>query len=321
MPATISKLQLYPTASISAVSLGRDGRVWFAILRNGPGPGVGSIDENGDIEMTQLDPVSYGHWIGGLAVDAKHGVWATMPCFSHGSCHDAGYARFGGDYRPLTTIRSLGTPDPMPLGIALMDDGSAWIAERNANAILHVSANDRQTVIRLSDREFYPVGAKVADDGGAFFDGPEAGKILAVDRFGHVHTYVLPTRSSHTSSARQGLDGIAWVAEYDANEIVAIDRKGRMTEYAVPTPNGGPSAISVDRRGVLWFIETDGEKLGRIDPDGTVEDAYLPIALGRPAYLEAAPDDMLVVVGYTRGLLGSSVSWAIARIPEATAMR
>jgi virginiamycin B lyase len=202
-----------------------------------------------------------------------------------------------------------------------MDDGSAWIAERKANAILHVTANGRQTVIRLSDREFYPVGAKAAGGGGALFDGPEAGKIVAVDRLGHVRTYVLPTRSSHTSSARQGLDGIVWVAEYDANKIVAIDPKGRMSEYAVPTPNGGPGAIAVDRRGALWFIETDGEKLGRIDRDGTVEDAYLPIDLGRPAYLEAAPDDMLVVIGYTKGLLGASVSWAIARIPEATAMR
>ena len=57
VPATVSKLQLAPSAAITAVSLGRDGRVWFATTRTGPGPTLGYIDESGDIEMTQLDPV------------------------------------------------------------------------------------------------------------------------------------------------------------------------------------------------------------------------------------------------------------------------
>jgi hypothetical protein len=85
MPATESTLHLWPNATITAVSLGRDGSVWFAIARNGPGPGVGSVDADGNISMTQLDPVSYGHGIGDLAVDAYHGVWATMPCTTFGS--------------------------------------------------------------------------------------------------------------------------------------------------------------------------------------------------------------------------------------------
>jgi virginiamycin B lyase len=319
VPATVSKLELASTATITAVSLGRDGRVWFAVTRTGPGPTLGYIDESGDIELTQLDPVSYGHVIGDLAVDATHGVWATMPCYKVGPGCGGGYARFGGDFGPLTKIHSLGKVDPEPVGIAMMGDGSVWIAERNANAIAHVTPDDKKTVFKLADPEFKPVGAEANGEGGAYFDGPEPGKILAADRRGRIRTYVLPARTSHTSSAVRGLDGTIWVAEYDADKIVAIDSKGAMTEYAVPTPNAGPASLSVDRRGVVWFIEFDGQKIGRINSDGTVKDAYLPLDVGTPVFLVAAPDDTLVVIGYTKGLLRTSLTWAIARIPESTA--
>jgi sugar lactone lactonase YvrE len=320
VPATVSKLQLWPAAAITAVSLGRDGRVWFATTRNGPGPGVGYIDQGGDIEITQLDPVSYGHYIGGLAVDENHGVWATMPCSKYvPRCVGAGYARFGGDYGPLTKIHSLGNAGATPNGIAMADDRSVWIAEWNANAIVHVSPYDKETAVKLADREFKPVGAEADGRGGAYFDGPEAGKIVAVDRRGRIRTYVLPTRTSHTSSAVPGPDGTIWVAEYDADKIVEIDPKGGMTEYAVPTPNGGPATVAVDRSGVVWFIELNGQKIGRIDPDGTVKDAYLPLDVGTPAFLVAAPNDTLVVIGYTKEIFRTSLTWALARIPEATA--
>jgi len=320
MPATVYKLHLLPSASITSSSLGLDGRVWFAFLGEGPGPGVGYMDLNGDIQMTQLDSITFGHAIGDLAVDAKHGVWATLPCYPSGSRCDSGFARFGGDYGPLTNIHSLGGGDTLPLGVTLTGDGSAWIAERNANAIVHVTADDKQTVVKLSDPAFKPVGAQAADDGGAYFDGPEPGKIIAVDRRGRLRSYMLPARSSHTSSAIQDRDGNIWVTEYDADKIVSIDRLGRMTEYDVPTPNGGPWTITVDRHGVKWFIEFDGEKLGRIDSNGRIEDSYLPLDVGRPEFLAAGPNDTLVVIGFNKSLFGSSRSWAIARIPEATAM-
>jgi len=318
MPGTVSKLPLSPAATITAASIGRDGRVWFAVLHDGTGPGIGSIDADGDVETTQLDPVSYGHAIGDLAIDAQHGVWATMPCYPFGSHCVSGFARFGGDYGPLTKISPLGNPDPMPLGIAVTDDGSAWIAERSANDIVHVFPDGRRITIGVSDPSFKPVGVQADDEGGAYFDGPEPGKILAVDRAGRIHWYLLPTRNSHTSSARQGLDGTVWVAEYDADKIVAIDPRGRMTEYTVPTPNAGPGAITIDNHGDVWFIETDGQKLGRIKPGGTIVDAYLPVEVGTPDYLLTAPNDMLVVIGHTRGVLNTSLSWAVARIPEST---
>jgi streptogramin lyase len=150
------------------------------------------------------------------------------------------------------------------------------------------------------------VGAEADGNGGAYFDGPEPGKILAADRRGHIRTYILPARASHTSSAIPGLDGTIWVAEYDADKIVAIDPKGSMTEYLVPTPNAGPATVTVDRRGVVWFIEFDGQKI-------------LPLEVGTPAFLVAAPNDMLVVFGYTKGILRTSLTWAVARIPESTA--
>lgn len=319
VPATVSKLQLSPNAAITAVSLGRDGRVWFAVTRTGPGPTLGYIDESGDIEMTQLDPVTYGHVIGDLAVNATHGVWATMPCYAVGPSCGGGYARFGGAFGPLTKIRSLGKVDPMPIGIAMMDDGSVWIAERNANAIAHVTPGDDKTVFKLADPEFKPVGVEADGEGGAYFDGPEPGKIIAADRRGRIRTYILPERTSHTSSATRGPDGTIWIAEYDADKIVSIDPKGGMTEHAVPTVNAGPAQIVVDRHGVVWFIELDAQKIGRIDPDGAVKDAYLPIDLGTPVFLVAAPDDTLVVIGYTKGLLRTSLTWAIARVRESTA--
>jgi virginiamycin B lyase len=318
VPATVSKLQIPPYAAITAASLGRDGRVWFAITRNGPGPGLGYIDDSGSVVMTQLDPVSYGHVIGDIAVDADHGVWATMPCYRAGPGCAAGYVRFGGDFGPLTKIRSLGKVNPEPIGIAMMDDGSAWIAERDANAIVHVTSRDKQTVFRLADREFRPVGVQPNGAGGAYFDGPEPGKILVADRNGRIRTYVLPARTSHTSSAVRGLDGTVWVAEFEADKLVAIDPQGGMTEHAVPTVNGGPEDVVVDRRGVIWFVEYDAQKIGRIEPDGTAKDAYLPLDVGTPLFLIAAPNDTLVVIGYTKGFIRTSLTWAIARIPEST---
>ncbi|HEY7981802.1 MAG TPA: hypothetical protein VID19_10000 [Candidatus Eremiobacteraceae bacterium] len=322
VPATISKLDLAPAAAITAACLGRDGRVWFAISRNGPGPAIGYIDNSGDVEITQLDPVSYGHYIGGLAVDAEHGVWATMPCsrFVPG-CTGPGYARFGGDYGPLTKIHPLGSAGAMPNGVALMADGSVWIADWRANAVVHVTPDDKEIAVTLTDREFKPVGAEADGNGGAYFDGPEAGKIVAVDRRGRIRTYVLPTRTSHTSSAVPGLNGTMWDAEYDADKIVAFDRKGATTEYSVPTPNAGPATVVVDIAGAVWFIERDGQKIGRIDTDGTVEDAYLPLDVGTPAFLVAAPNDTLVVIGFTKGIFNTSLTWALARISESTPLK
>ena len=242
--------------------------------------------------------------------DAVYHVWFELR---------AGYARFGGDYGPLTKISSLGKVDGVPLGIAMTDSGNVWIAERNANAVAYVTRDDRKGVVTLADQEFKPVLAEADGHGGAYLAGAEHGKILAVDGRGHVRAYALPARDSHISSVVRGLDGTVWVAEYDADKIVAIDRTGRMTEYAVPTPNAGPVSLSVDRRGVVWFVEYDGQKIGRIDPDGTMKDAYLPLGVGTPVYLVAAPNNILVVIGYTKGLFNTSVSWAIARIPESTA--
>jgi streptogramin lyase len=318
MPGQVSKLPLSPGAIITAASMGRDGQVWFAALHNGLGPSIGSIDADGAIETTQLDPVSYGHVIGDLAIDVHHGVWATMPCYPFGSHCKSGFARFGGDYGPLTKITPLGNPDPMPLGIATTDDGGAWIAERSANAIVHVLPDGRRTTIAVGDPAFKPVGVQADDEGGAFFDGPEPGKILAVNHDGRIHWYLLPERASHTSSARQGLDGTVYVAEYDADKIVAIDSRGRMTEDTVPTPNAGPAAITIDNHGDVWFIESDGQKLGRIKSGGRIVDAYLPVDVGTPDYLLTAPNDVLVVIGHTKGVLNTSISWAVARIPEST---
>jgi hypothetical protein len=319
MPATVSKLQLSPNASITAASIGKDGRLYFAILRNGPGPGLGYIDEDGDVEITQLDPVAYGHGIGDLAIDAEHGVWATMPCYPYSTKCMAGFARFGGDYGPLTKIRALGGPDILPFGIAQAPDGSAWIAERGADAVVHVTLDDKRTVIRLRDVHFMPFNVQSDGKGGAYFVGPEPGRVIGVDRSGHDRVVVMPTKSSHASSMRIGRDGTIWLAEYDANKIAAIDPRGRATEYDVPTPNGGPAGLCIDSRGLVWFIERDGEKLGHIEPDGAVKDAYLPLAIGTPDYLEAMPNGSLVVVGHTKGLFSTSMTWAIARIPESTA--
>jgi virginiamycin B lyase len=319
VPATVSKLELASTATITAVSLGRDGSVWFAVAHNGPGPGVGSVDGDGNIDMTQLDPVSYGHGIGDLDVDAHRGIWATMPCTTFASHCGAGYARFGGDYGSLNKIHSLGRADGVPLGIAMTANGSVWIAEQYANAVVLVTPGGKETVVALPDRDFKPVGAEADGNGGALLAGAEHGKILDVDHRGRIRTYVLPARDSHISAIKVGRDGTVWVAEYDADKIVAIDQKGAMTEYAVPTPNAGPASLSVDRSGVVWFIEYDGQKIGRVDPDGTVKDAYLPLDVGTPVYLVAAPNDMLVVIGYSTGMFHTSYTWAVARIPESTA--
>ncbi|HEY5093661.1 MAG TPA: hypothetical protein VII69_00935 [Candidatus Eremiobacteraceae bacterium] len=130
MPAAINRLGLASTAPITAVSLGRDGRVCFAIAHNGPGPGV-----------------SYGQGIGDLGVDAYRGVWVTMPCTAFGSRCGAGYARFGGDYGPLHKIHPLGKADGVPLGIAMMANGGVWIAEQNTNAVVSVTPGDKATVV------------------------------------------------------------------------------------------------------------------------------------------------------------------------------
>jgi hypothetical protein len=89
-----------------------------------------------------------------------------------------------------------------------------------------------------------------------------------------------------------------------------------MIEHAVPTPNAGPAAITIDNPATwLW---SNGPEAWPYPSDGTIVDAYLPVELGTPDYLLTAPNDTLVVIGHTRGVLNTSVSWAVARIPEST---
>ena len=317
MPGIVTRLPLAPSAFVTAVSIGRDGRVWFAFIRNGPGPGVGSFDQDGNIDVTQLDPVSYGYGIGDLAIDAHHGIWATALCFPARPHCASGYARFGGDHGPLSRIEPLATSNPMPFGIAADGDGGVWIADRNDDAVVHVTADGRQRVIRSPEAGFKPYAAVPDGQGGAFFNGAEPGKILAVNRAGRLRWIVLPDRTMHASSFDHGDDGTIWVADSPDDQIVAIDPHGRAKRYAVPTANAGPTAMNVDRHGNAWSLEHDGQKLGRVKADGTVSDAYLPLDVGYPDFLVIAPNDTLVVVGHRKGLFNAT-SWTIGRIVESS---
>jgi hypothetical protein len=334
IPATITDLDLGTNSTITAASLGLDGRIWFAPYASTQYRQIAAIDANGQVTKLSLLSVPFTLYIGDVAVQRNGTVWVTLRCFAAFRCPvEAGYGKVTNALRPepqyarsnpiayemglsprQTARTSLDAPQD-PTGISVDARGTAWMSETLNDAILRVTKTGDRRLIHLADRHFDPFNIKAAR-GGVYFTGAEAGKIGWIDDRMRVHWVPMPDPTSHVTGMDVDSQGRVWAAELEANKIVSVDRDGIVREYPIPSANSLPAMLAVDATGTAWFLEPNPEKLGKIDASGRISDAYLPDGVGEPEYLFAGPDRQLFVIGYTKRWFGMSRTWSVARIDE-----
>lgn len=313
VPGTVTNLNLPVGSGILAASLGHDGRLWYAFGGPALEPRLGSVGIYGDPVTYTLPTVSHNYSFTDVAVARDGTIWTVFECI----CGQPGYALFSGREHSLKKLVDLGL-NSSPEGVSLAADGSAWIAERNPSAVVHVVHGGRLSTIQLGDPTFAPIGL-IAMSKGVVVAGESPGKLALVEGNDKVRWLALPNRASHASFVAVGPDDRIWVAEIEANKILSIDSRGVMHEYVIPTRDSKPSAVAVASHGTVWFIENDADRLGQITPDGTVREAMLPNGVSSPVFLYAGPEDMLYVLGSTTHWFGAYRTFVVARIPAATA--
>ena len=315
VPGDVADLGLPIGASLTASSLGEDGRLWFAFMGTEAGPGVGSIGVLGSPTTIGLSPVAYGQSVNDIAVTADRHVWTALACYpTNVRCGEGGYASFPADDLSHFRARRIGNGNTFPDGVSLDRDGSLWISDAQANDVVHVLRNGTQRVFAIPDKKFAPFGLLAMKDG-VYVVGQEPGKICAFDRRGTLRWIALPDKTSHATNLAAGEDGRVWLAELDANKVLSVGPDDRLRVYPIPTADSKPAAVAVDAQGVIWFTESDTDKIGWIGADGDVRDAYLPYGLSTPVFVFAGPSDTLYVVGAQDHWLGMYRTFVVARIP------
>jgi streptogramin lyase len=318
-PSTVVRIDAPFTALLTAGSLGRDGRVWFALADAGPSPEIGFIDDAGSVQIISLSATERGYFISDIAVDQNHHVWVALQCEPGTSgCPFGGYESFWPGQASAHVISPI-AKDARPMGIALAPDGSAWITESKSNAVIHVGGR-RPKPFPLRNADAQPTDIAVDATGAVRFIENAANSVGTIDRRGRLVESPLPQRNSKISGFAIAVDGRVWYAEFDAGRIAAVDRGGHVVEYPVPTQGAQPISVTLDDRGTVWFVEYGAAKLGRIGRDGKVSEVDLPDELGRPIDVIAARPDMLYVFGLRTSWFDIAKSWSVARIPEATAI-
>ena len=319
-PGSVTSLPLTVGSSVTSASLGLDGRLWFGYLGADAGPGLGSVGLHGVPNTIELAPMAYGYAVDDVAITPTGTAWLALACYPSGSKCSAGYARFPVVLRTSLKVRRIGNGRGEPDGVSLDRDGSAWISDHKADAVVHIGLDGKQTVWAVPDPRFAPIGV-LATARALYLVGDEPGKICRFDRHGKVAWIPLPDPKSRLSNLAAAPDGTIWVAEYDADRIVSIAPDDSVRSYAVPTADAHPDAIAVDERGAVWFTEIDTDKLGTIGQDGVVRETLLPYTLSGPLFVFAGPSQTLYVLGMQSHWFGLYRTFVVATVAEATAFQ
>lgn len=258
------------TPLFSGITVGRDGGVWLADMRNGaiwrldPATGAArSYAIPGDQGLgDHVTVFATGGFLQGIAVDRNGNIW----------CSDANtneLARLDPASGVVTTVAlpEGSSPSDMTLGA----DGAIWVALANYSAFL---------------------------PGGSLWIARVDPQTNTVHPFTipHVNVNVNPPGSNPPERLTPGPDGNVWFFfnnSTDNGEAVGyISPDGGVKEFAT---RGGVEALATGPDGNVWYTNYDGT-ISRITPDGVIKD--FPFVSGggvEPYGITLGPDHNLWV--------------------------
>jgi streptogramin lyase len=267
-----------PTADSGAtdVVVGPDGAVWFTERQVDR---IGRLDQTTGV-VTEL-PLATGATPQSITV--AHGdLWFTE--------------RYGKLGRIDTTTHDISEVDlgagSDPFGLTTAPDGTMWVTDRLANAIVHVhpgsGSMETYPVTPFSD----PRGIAVSGDGTVWFTEWATSKLGRLDpQTGSVADIAIPKPVGVSALRPSGVDvgpGGIWAVLENASEAVRYKPSTGVFDSIPLWVGGQPMAIVTGPDGNLWATEPGAGKIARITaPDTT-----------RPTInLEAPTDGAMYVIG------------------------
>jgi virginiamycin B lyase len=179
-----------------------------------------------------------------------------------------------------------------PTGVALGEEGDAWVAERGADEILRVAPTGRTSAFELPAGSA-PERIAVAPGGDIWFTESGAPRIGRMTADGKLTEF--PIGSPAGGLAISPSDGAVWISQSSSGRIGRLSASGQLTELTAVEPGARPEAIAVDAGGDVWFSESfpSTSRPGRvveITPGGAVTDHQLSTEYSRPGGIVASPE-------------------------------
>ena len=250
------KVTSVPTRSLSgpsALTVGRDGVVWFA----DPGAaGIGFVTSSGAVGRYPIG--SKGH-PRGIAAGRDGNLWFTF---------DAEDGDWIGRMTPTGTVTRFALPaeahDPGP--IVAGADGNVWFSM--ANAIGRMTPGGEVTVVPMTTTLGVPAITAGPDKaiwfssnsltGGATVGRIETGRTPRITK-----VYDLPDGASLRAIVA-GSDGNLWVTQQGRRSLARITPRGQVTEYTLGDDRH-PETMAAGPDGRMWFTFLSPRGTGGVD--------------------------------------------------------
>jgi virginiamycin B lyase len=279
---------LEPRASLSGMTAGPDGNVWFVDVTYGASK-VGRITPSGTI--TEFDVPGA---VGGpetITAGPDGNLWMAA--------NGAGASSWILSISPVGTIRQFSVPSVD--GIASGPDGNVWFTEFFQDVIGRITTAGVVTEFPIGTGNGGPRGIVTGPDGNLWFTetaqngSASGGQIARMTTSGSVTEYPLggsTTDQRDPTAIVVGPDGNLWFTEAGDSRIGRITTKGQLTEFLLPA-SGRALGLTVGPDGNLWFTDVGGNAVGRISPGGVIRSFGLPRRNSQPIGIAAGSDGRL----------------------------
>src|SRR5438132_1860529 len=237
-------------ASAGAMTVGRDGNLWFTDIRQNV---IGRLTSSGQytsfpIPSRNTVPVS-------ITTGTDGNLWFVE-----------GVGRVG-RMTPTGVFTEFLIPQNLTGGawaIASGPDGNAWFLEAvDGKHVARVDANG-------TFRDFAVPGAQYLGGIATAFDGlwlidTGGNMIMKMRTDGSISaTNSIPAGSSISSATGvTALDGTFWFI-HGTGGIARITPNGVVTEYPIPTPNALPAGLALGNDGNIWFSDYSNNQIGQL---------------------------------------------------------
>jgi len=284
------------TASLSGITAGPDGNVWYVdagqslvgrvtptgSITQFPVPGTGSGSEaitwgpDGNVWMVARGDMNGPDWI--LKVSPS-GVVTKFPLadgvgpegITWGPDGNIWFTEFWtGKVGRMTTagvITEFSLPTPNPRGIVTGPDHNLWIAEGGLQheSIARMTIKGEITEFPLGsdvNHQLQPYNIVAGPDGNMWFT--EVGQIGRITPAGVITQFPIGSGHDNVFGVAGGVDGNVWFVDSTANAVGRLTPTGEIRQYPLPRRNAGPVAIAAGSDGRLWFTESNVSRVASI---------------------------------------------------------
>lgn len=285
-----SEFRLAPGMHADALTVGRDGNIWFAGTKHGPEAAVdvvGRVTPEGQVTEFTL-PVRGEAELGISSITAAQDGYLY---FTEPNANRLGRVNENGEI----SEEVLPNPGSRPRAIVAAADGTIWFSEEGGDRIGHFFPAAGLLRERQLGAGARPTGIAARGDGTIWLAEPGLGGFAMATWTGGSE-FKIPFPKAEPNDVVAGPEGNVWFTEeggpWLGRVTSAAQTSGRFERLDVPAP-GGTQRIAFGPSGDFWF--TTGSRIGSASPDyWTSGLACLPAGCDlTPAALAAGPDGKL----------------------------